>query len=195
MIEVARTAAARDAASTIDWRTGDAAALAFEHDVFDVVVCQQDVQFFPIVSRHCGRCAGSFAEVDGWPLPCGVQSRITPYQAALADALRRRVSPEAGSMARAPCALCDAVELHGLVASAGFRYVRVRPTIAMTKLPLPDQFVPGHLAALPMAQAIARLAPDRRAALLAEMTETLRPYVDGEQVIIPAGVNVATADA
>src|SRR5262249_45900657 len=87
-------------------------------------------------------------------------------------------------MARAPCALCDAVELHGLVASAGFRNVRVRPTIATTKLPLPDQFVPGHLAALPMAQAIARLAPDRGAALLAEVTETLRPYVDGEQVII-----------
>ncbi len=81
-----------------------------------------------------------------------------PYQAALADALTRHVSPEAGSMARAPCALCDAVELHGLIASAGFRNVRVRPTIATTKLPLPDQFVPGHLAALPMAQAIARLA-------------------------------------
>src|SRR5262249_1006676 len=47
MIEVARTAAARGAASTIDWRTGDAAALPFEHDVFDVVVCQQGVQFVP----------------------------------------------------------------------------------------------------------------------------------------------------
>jgi hypothetical protein len=65
----------------------------------------------------------------------------------------------------------------------------------MTKLPLPEEFVPGHLAALPMAQAIARLAPDRRAALLEEMTKALHAYVDGAQLRVPAGVNLVTADA
>ena len=98
-------------------------------------------------------------------------------------------------MARAPCALHDAAELQGLVASAGFRNVRVRPTIATTKLPLPGEFVPGHLAALPMAQAIAQLGPAQRAALIEDMTEALRAYVDGEQLTVPAGVHVVTADA
>jgi len=77
--------------------------------------------------------------------------------AALADALARHVGAEAGSAALTPCALHDAEESHSLVASAGFRNVRARPTIKTTRLPLVAEFVPGHLVGLPMAPAIARL--------------------------------------
>ena len=195
MIEAARAASEREAATNIDWRISDAAALPFENGGFDVVLCQQGLQFFP--DR-----VGALREMRrvlrlGGRLAFTVWSAIgdTPYQAALAAALARHVSPEAGSIARAPCALHDAAELQGLVVSAGFRNVRVRPTIATTKLPLPGEFVPGHLAALPLAQAIAQLRPDRRAALIEDMTEALRAYVDGEQLVVPAGVHVVTADA
>jgi ubiquinone/menaquinone biosynthesis C-methylase UbiE len=195
MIEAARAAAGRDAPPTIEWRTRDPAALPFESGIFDVVLCQQGVQFFPdrlLALREMRRVLR-----PGGRLAFTVWSAIgdIPYQAALADALARHVSPEAGSVARAPCALHDVQELHGLVASAGFRNVRVRPTIETTKLPLPEEFVPGHLAALPIAQTIARLAPDRRTALLEEMTEALRVYVDGDQLVLPSGANVVTADA
>ena len=71
----------------------------------------------------------------------------------------------------------------------------MRPTIATTKLPLPEEFVPGHLGALPMAQAIAQLHRDRRAALISDMSEALRAYVDGERLTVPAGAHVVTADA
>lgn len=195
MIEAARAAADRDPATAIEWRTGDAAALRFENGVFDVVFCQQGVQFFPdrlLALREMHRVLR-----PGGRLAFTVWSAIgdTPYQAALAEALGRHVGPEAGSMARAPCALHDAQELHVLVASAGFRNVRVRLAIEATKLPLPEEFVPGHLAALPIAQTMARLAPDRRAALLQEMTAALRVYVDGDQLVLPSGANVVTADA
>ena len=87
------------------------------------------------------------------------------------------------------------MKLRELVASAGFRNVNVRPTVKTTKLPVPAEFVPGHLAALPMAQEIARLSPGRRNALVQEMTETLSAYVDRGQLVLPAGVHVVTADA
>src|SRR5215470_4345128 len=195
MVEAARTVSDPEAATIIDWRTGDAAALPFEHEIFDAVLCQQGLQFFPDrlqalremrrVLRPRGRLAFTVwgAHED------------TPYQAALSDALARHVSPEAGTMARAPSALHDPLELHDLVSAAGFRNVRVRPTIEITKLPLPEHFVPGHLAALPMAQAIDRLAPAQCAALVEDMTEALSAYVDGEQLLVPAAANVVTADA
>lgn len=195
MIETARTASDRDASTTIEWRVGDAAALPFEDGAFDVILCQQGLQFFPDrvqalreirrVLRPGGRLAFTVWSAIG----------DTPYAAALASALARHVSPEAGSMVRAPHALHDAVEVHDLVTSAGFRNVRVRPTIERTTLPLPEKFVPGHFAALPMAETIARLTPDRRAALIQDITEALRPYVDGEHLRVPAGVHVVTADA
>src|SRR5262245_60735020 len=192
MIEVARKT---NEPTTIAWRIGDAAALPFEDGGFDAVLCQQGLQFFPDriqALREMRRVLHL-----GGRLAFTVWSAIddTPYQAALANALTRHVSPEAGSMARAPHALHDATEMHALVASAGFRNVRVRPTIAATKLPSPEDFVPGHLAALPMAQVIAQLPRDRCAALIRDMTEELRAYVDGEQLTVPAGVHVVTADA
>jgi hypothetical protein len=98
-------------------------------------------------------------------------------------------------MMRAAYALHDAVEVHRLVASAGFQRVRVHPTIEMTRLPLPAEFVPGHLASLPIAQEIARLGTDSKAAIVEDVTKALRPYVDRDQVTVPAGVNVVTADA
>lgn len=107
-----------------------------------MVLCQQGVQFFPDrvqtlremrrVLRLGGRLAFTVWSAIG----------DTPYLAALVDALARHVSAEAGSMARAPCALHDAAELHNLVASAGFRNVRVRPTIKTTKFPLPAELSP-----------------------------------------------------
>jgi ubiquinone/menaquinone biosynthesis C-methylase UbiE len=195
MIEAARAASGRDVVSIIDWRVGDAAALPFEDDLFDVVLCQQGVQFFSDrlgalrqmrrVLRPTGRLAFTVWSAIG----------DSPYVAALAEALAQHVSAEAGLMARAPCALNDAEELYGLVTSAGFQNVRVRQMIETTTLPLPEAFVPGHLAALPIAEAITRLAPDRRAALIQEMTEALHAYVDGEQLKLPAGSHVVTADA
>src|SRR5262249_15719803 len=161
----------------------------------DVGLCQQGVQFFPD-RLHALREMRRVLRV-GSRLAFTVWSAIgdTPYHAALADALARHLSPDAGSMARASSALHNAMELHGLVASAGFRNVNVRPTIKATTLPLPAEFVPGHLAALPIAQEIARLSAERRNALVQEMTEALNAYVDRGQLVIPAGVHVVTADA
>jgi ubiquinone/menaquinone biosynthesis C-methylase UbiE len=195
MIEAARAASGQDTAGPIEWRTGDAGALPFENGIFDVVLCQQGVQFFPDRIRAL-REMRRVVHVGG-RLAFTVWSAIgeTPYQAALADALARHLSAEAGSMARASSALHDAMELRELVASAGLRNVNVRPTVKTTKLPLPAEFVPGHLAALPMAHEIARLSPERRNALVQEMTEALSAYVDRGQLVLPAGVHVVTANA
>jgi ubiquinone/menaquinone biosynthesis C-methylase UbiE len=195
MIEAARSASGRHSAVPIEWRTGDAGALPFENGIFDVVLCQQGVQFFPD-RIHALREMRRVLRV-GDRLAFTVWSAIgdTPYHAALADALARHLSPETGSMARASSALHDAMELHGLVASAGFRNVDVRPTIKTTTLPLPAEFVPGHLAALPMTQTIAQLAAERRTALVGDITEALRSYVDGDQLTLPAGVHLVTAHA
>ena len=100
MIEAARKT---DAPTAIDWRIGDAAALPFEDGGFDAVLCQQGLQFLPDriqalremrrVLRLGGRLAFTvWSAIDD-----------TPYQAALADALTRHVSPEAAPSApRAP---------------------------------------------------------------------------------------------
>src|SRR5262249_28694139 len=89
MIEAARVVSGHDAEVPIEWRTGDAAALPFENGIFDVILCQQGVQFFP--DR-----IGALQEMRrvlrvGGRLAFTVWSAIgdTPYHAALAEALAR----------------------------------------------------------------------------------------------------------
>lgn len=194
MIDAARAVSPADSRNTIEWRTGDVAALPFADAEFDVVLCQQGVQFFPDrlqglremrrVLRRSGRLAFT------------VWSAITdsPYSAALADALERHLGADAGAR-RAAWALHDAGELHRLVASVGFQNVRVHSTVEMTRLPLPAEFVPGHLASLPIAEGIARLPADRRAAIVEDIAKALRRYVDADQMTVPSGVHLVTADA
>ena len=57
MLAVARTLPA-PAGATIAWLEGDAIRLDLPDDAFDLVLCQQGVQFFLTVPRPCARCGG-----------------------------------------------------------------------------------------------------------------------------------------
>ena len=195
MIEAARAASDVDGKRHIDWRVGDVAALPLDEAAFDVVLCQQGVQFFP--DR-----VGALKEMrrvlrPGGRLAFTVWSAIadTPYFGAVAFALAKHVSPDVGATVHIPCALHDARELRDLVTSAGFGNVQVRPTIKETRLPSSADAVLGRLAATPIAQLVAQMTVDGRAALVGEITGALTQYVDGEQWTVPAGVHVVTAEA
>jgi len=59
----------------------------------------------------------------------------SPGFAALAAALERHAGPDAAAAARSPFALADPAELHGLLAGAGFRDVRIQPRAKVLRFP------------------------------------------------------------
>lgn len=194
MIEAARTASDVEGHRRVEWRVGDATALPFEAAAFDVVLCQQGVQFFP--DRVTALKEMRRVLRPGGRLAFTVWSAIenTPYFGAVAHALGKNVSAEVGATVRAPCALHDDRQLHELVVSAGFSNVHVCPTIKETGLSSSADAVLGRLAATPVAAIVAQMTPDGRRALVRDITDALTSYVDGEQWTLPAGVHVVTAD-
>ena len=86
----------------IEWRQGDATSMPLPDGAFDVVLCQQGLQFFPDrpaavsemhrVLRPNGRLALSVLR----------SVEHNPGYRLLADALERHVGPEAGAMMRSP---------------------------------------------------------------------------------------------
>jgi SAM-dependent methyltransferase len=175
---------------TIDWRQGSAQAVPFADGAFDVVLCQQGFQFFPDrtgalqemrrVLRAHGRVALS------------VFTGPSPYFMALRDAVARHISAEAGSSTAAGFSLGDANEFGALLTGAGFHDVVVQQVRLTLRLPAPDEFVLAHLSALPLAERVAALGDEARAALVADVAEAMRAYVDGYGLAVPQEINAAT---
>lgn len=178
---------------TIDWRPGSALALPFPDRVFDVVFCQQGLQFFPDrlkaldemrrVLTSSGRAA-----LSAWTGP-------SPYFAAQREGLERFFGPEAAGTSAVGFSLGDATELSDLLKGAGFRDVAVRLVRMTLRLPPPEEFVLKHLSALPAAELVAAASEETRGAFIAHMKDATRAYVDGFGLAVPQEINVATARA
>jgi len=194
MLQVAKVAAA-DVAPSIRWHAGDAGALPFADGDFDVVLCQQGLQFFPdqaAALREMHRVLGSRGRmaVSVWR-----DLGHSPGFHAMTAALARHAGADAAAVMRAPFSSGDAERLRELVAAAGFRQVRIRIDVGAVRFPSPEDFLRRQAAASPLAGRLHALEVDTWAALARDLRETLRPHTDDDGVVFPIEAVVATAHA
>ncbi len=177
----------------VEWQEGSAVALPFANAAFDVVLCQQGLQFFP--DRLAALREMHRVLVPEGRLGLSVWRPIqhNPYIAALGNAAERHVSAEVAAGLRTVCALGDADALRSLLLQAGFREVRISIAILVMRFASVDAFVPGQFAATPFAGAVAALDANARAALLEDVRVALRPYTDDTGIAVPNEAHVAIA--
>jgi ubiquinone/menaquinone biosynthesis C-methylase UbiE len=190
MLAIARSVASL---TPIDWREGNAVALPFEGGAFDVVLCQQGVQFFP--DRPAALREMHRVLVPGGRLGLATWRPIqqSPGFAALARAMERHVGPEAAALVQAPFSFGDAGELRALVLGAGFWDVEIRPAAKPLRFPSVDEFVWRYVAASPLAGQVSQVDDRARAALVADVRDGLRAHVspDGLEFPIESHLTVA----
>jgi ubiquinone/menaquinone biosynthesis C-methylase UbiE len=172
MLEMAR-AQAEKLGAKVEWRQGDAGALPFDDSSFNVVLCQQGLQFFPdkpAALREMHRVL-----MPGGRLVVSVVRSLehNPLMARQIEPLTRYLGDEAASVQRAVCSLGDADELR-------------QHNDAAT-------FIPGLMASLPFAEAIAALDESNQNALFNDVIEGLSPYIDGQRLAIPHVAHVVIA--
>jgi SAM-dependent methyltransferase len=193
MLAMARQLARQGLAANIEWRESDAAVLPVPDAHFDVVLCQQGLQFFPDkpgALREIHRVL-----VPGGRFACSVlrDIRYNPFQQAVADALARFVSHEAAAVIHSPFALGDAEALWTLVTAAGFHNVHIRLEITVIRHCSLEALVAGYLAATPAASAIAALDDTVRTAILGDVRTSLHAYLDDDGLAAPLDFHVVTA--
>jgi len=159
---------------------------------FDVVVCQQGLQFFPDKSaalREIRRVLG-----PGGRALLSVWKSMGPYHLAVGNALERCVGLETATKFRASrVGLPDEDALRRMLTEAGFRDVRIRPSAMVVQLPSIEEFVLGHLSGTPVAGAVGALDDEERAALAGLVKMALQPYANGDGVAVPDEINIAIA--
>lgn len=190
MIGVARSLPA-PIGPPIEWLQCSALDLGLEDASFDVVLCQQGLQFFADkavalqemrrVLDHGGRLALSVWNSGGL------------YNSAVGEALARIIGDDVAVRFCASRQSPTRDELQRLATEAGFSAVDVR--ISRTKVHLPhlNRFTLDHLAATPVAPIIAAAGPKVRQDIGASVAQQLQRYADGDGVSYPEETHVLTA--
>ena len=177
--------------TAIDWVEGSAVAMDFADAAFDVVLCQQGLQFFP--DRFAALREVRRVLVPGGRALFSLWKSTNPYNIAVADAIEQYISAEIAAKYRAARVVPDADALQRMMVESGFHAVEVRPQTLIVQLPQIENFVLGHLSSSPVADALAAMSEARRVAFAGHIKNALRPYAQGDGVAVPDAVNIVLA--
>jgi SAM-dependent methyltransferase len=192
MLAVARSLPVRPGAA-IEWVERDALDTGLPDRSFDVVLCQQGLQFFPDkiqALREMHRVL-----VPRGRLAISVWRSTGVYNVAVGNALRQHIGVDVASRFCASRDVPDEVELRRLAVAAGFQDVTLRVQRMRVRLPAPQDFVLGHLAATPVASDVKAMSDGARQALGCDVARQLCAYNERDGVAFPEEVNVVTASA
>lgn len=196
MLAVARARPATEGAA-IEWVEAGAQAMPLPDGAFDLVTCQQGLQFMPdkpAALREMRRVAA-----PGGRLGLAVWERVErqPFHAALETIIERRVGVR---IFETGFSLGGEEVVRPLLEGAGWRDVRVDTVERSVHAPSAETLVWLHVmgaaAALPELQ---RMSPAEMDALIAgtqaDAGDLLARYAEGEGVAYPMRATVATATA
>lgn len=192
MLEIARTQASGSGAA-IEWREGDAVSLPCADDAFDMVLCQQGLQFFTDKAAALNEMrrvlvAGGLAGLCVWR-----SIEHSPCHVAISQALARHAGAAVAQQFQAPFGFGEAGPLRAVLADAGFREVEVRVAVVMRRLRSPAESVPGLLASTPVGPAVAALDEKLRQAIVDEVATALAGYRDNDGMTVPQATHIALA--
>jgi ubiquinone/menaquinone biosynthesis C-methylase UbiE len=167
-------AATKVSGSHVEWREGSALDLPFDESAFDLVTCQQGLQFFPDRSRALAEMRRVVRDGGRLAVSCWRSSKEAPAHAALERSMSRRVGPEAAALP--PFSLWDADELRRLVEAAGFRNVQISVLSISVPYPSAEFFVRSSAAAAPYRGGLRDQGEAVLAEIVTEVGEALFEY-------------------
>jgi len=184
-------------AARIDWRQGDAARLDMADRSFDVVLCQQGLQFFRDRSAAAREMRRVLVERGRAVISVWQSLEQHPLYAALFEATARHLGASVSDLDPS-FSLPDSETLRELLVSAGFSEVETVPHTLTVRLPELERFVQltttGAATSIP---AFARLDEAARRRLVEAIGDDLRAVTRGFSedgfLVFPMHSNIAVA--
>jgi SAM-dependent methyltransferase len=192
MVEVARTAS-EGLQPPIEWHIGDASALPFPDDSFDLAFCQQGLQFFTdrtaaLKELHRVLAPGRRLLLSVWrPI------RYLPIWLHMSAALERHGCPDAAAFLRRATPDFTADGLRALVTDAGFEDVHLRIDIGTARFPSPADFAKQYTSSTPVRDSLDALSPEEYGAMVRDFGSAIREYTDDDGLVAPFEAYVVQA--
>ena len=169
---------ARRISPDIDWRQGDASDMPFEDGLFDAVVCQFGLMFFPEREKSLAEqwrvlAPGGRLAVSTWDT-----IEQTPVYVAMVGLIERYASEEVAQALRAPFWLGNKTNLTNVISAAGIADFEIDTHAGTERFASVDEFVEIEIKGSPMANSF---DDDSYAALLKDARVEFPSYRNGER--------------
>jgi ubiquinone/menaquinone biosynthesis C-methylase UbiE len=188
-------AVARAVAPKIDWREGNAAALPLrDGEQFDVVVCQQGLQFFPDKPAAAAQMRRALAKGGRLAVATWRSDEEIPFFREL----RRIAERHLGAIADQRCSFGDAGALEALLWNAGFYDVRSKTLSRIVRFEDGTLFLRMNAMMFVGMSAAGKAMDDQERkrvveAIVGESAPVLDRYTDGSGTVFELSTNLATA--
>jgi ubiquinone/menaquinone biosynthesis C-methylase UbiE len=181
----AMLARARASQGAIEWREGNAVALPFADGEFDVVVCQQGLQFFPEAATAVQEVRRVLAPSGRFAAAAWAAIESSPGHDALARALEQHVGAEASRLMHAVFRFADAQTLETLLGGAGFHHICVRRERKDACFPSPELFARWVVAGSVLGRTGIHVPDENLRAIVRDVNEALQPYTSTYGLAFP----------
>lgn len=198
MLSVARRCATSEGVS-VEWLEGPAEELPLPDGAFDLVLCQQGLQFFDDPSAALADAKRVLRKGGGIALNVWQPLERHPVYRPLLEAEARHLGADLDDVAT-PFTFGNDERLHALLDDAGFDAIEITGRTLDVEFTEPDTFV--QLTVLAAAAVVPEFALDdaeERAALIGAAKDNCRPALDrhreGDRLRFPMPNYIATARA
>lgn len=198
MLSVARRYAASEEVE-VEWLEGPAEDLPLPDEAFDLVLCQQGVQFFEDPSRALAEAERVLADEGRVALNVWQPLDRHPVYRALLEAEARHLDADLGEVAT-PFMFGGAERLQTLLDGAGFDRIGIAERTLDVEFGDPERFVAlTVMAAAAVMPDVALDDPDEQADLIGSITrdceDVLQQHRDGDRLRFSMPNYIATARA
>jgi len=187
MIEVAKRV---DGGSGVDWRVGDAGALADGDVSYDVVLCQMGLMFMEDRSKAVREMRRVL--VPAGRLVVNTPGRIQPVFEHMEQAIVEHISPELGGFVRAVFSMHDPDAVATLLRDVGLGEVSATESAATLRLPAPAPFLWQYVNLTPMSTIVGQASEAAQTAMEEAFVDACRPYVTDGALVVEQPMVIAT---
>ena len=171
----------------ITWHPASALDLPFADEEFDVVICQQGVQFFPDPGaglREMARVSKRGIAITAWSA-----LKDSPYLATAWDMLTRRCGT---SPAQYATGFSERDDISGWFRAANLQPVSINLVEAVVSLPPVAEYLPDHFMTVPFAGDYFQLGAAARADAVRDVDERLRDFRTADGLDVPFSAYIAS---
>jgi ubiquinone/menaquinone biosynthesis C-methylase UbiE len=194
MLDAAKQFAQKEDIHLIEWHQSDAVSMPFNDNEYDVVLCQQGLQFFP--DRLAALKEMYRVLIPNGRIAISVWRALErcPFLAILGNALGSYLGDSFRTAFNASCSLFDREEIRESIGKAGFQDINIRLESRISRYPSLENFLPGYLSVFPfIVSEIVNMTNNERTNMFKEINRSLQIYSDDYGLAVPMESHIIIA--